>query len=263
MSYATKSWRAHHHQPTIEQSMFAGSGGGCRSMRGAFRSGFAPGGPGGSGSWGGGRGRWGGPFGPGGPLGPGGPFGPGGGQHRRRRGEVRNALLLLIAEEPRNGYQLMQEIEQRSDGHWRPSPGSVYPALSQLEDEGLVRAVQSDSGRVFEITDAGREQAERIGAQRPPWEPAEEGASEPSLATMKNLFISIARAGWQVAMEGDPQQIAKACELLAQTRRDLYRLLAEEPEAADSDDAGPAPGGDAAADEDTGAGPGEGAGGNT
>src|SRR5215472_14523876 len=111
--------------------------------------------------WGGGRGRGRGnrQFGPRGGFGPRGPFG---GPHRRRRGEVRNALLLLLAEEPRNGYQLMQEIEQRSDGSWRPSPGSVYPALSQLEDEGLVRAVQSDSGRLFEITDAGREQTERI-----------------------------------------------------------------------------------------------------
>jgi DNA-binding PadR family transcriptional regulator len=164
--------------------------------------------------------------------GPGFGFPFGGGRGRARRGDVRIALLLLLAEEPRNGYQLMQEIEQRSDGHWRPSPGSVYPALSQLEDEGLVRAVQSDSGRVFEITDAGREQAERIREQAPPWERPEESV-EPSLATMRNLFISIARAGWQVATEGDAQQIAQACDLLAETRRGLYRLLAEEPDAPD------------------------------
>jgi DNA-binding PadR family transcriptional regulator len=148
---------------------------------------------------------------------------------------VRNALLLLLAEEPRNGYQLMQEIEQRSDGSWRPSPGSVYPALSQLEDEGLVRAVQSDSGRVFEITDAGREQTERISEQAPPWESGEDEQTSPSLATMKSLFIAVARASWQVAMEGDPQQIAQACDLLAETRRGLYRLLAEEPEAPDQE----------------------------
>jgi DNA-binding PadR family transcriptional regulator len=133
----------------------------------------------------------------------------------------------------------MQEIEQRSDGEWRPSPGSVYPALSQLEDEGLVRAVQSDSGRVFEITDTGREQVERTreAEQSPPWEQRDEPV-EPSLATMRNLFISIARAGWQVATEGDAQQIAQACDLLAETRRGLYRLLAEEPDAPEPDDAG-------------------------
>jgi DNA-binding PadR family transcriptional regulator len=135
----------------------------------------------------------------------------------------------------------MQEIEQRSNGQWRPSPGSVYPALSQLEDEGLIKAVQADSGRQFEITDAGRQQAEQLSGQTPPWEP-DEDQIEPSLATMRNLFISIARAGWQVATEGDAQQIAKACELLAETRRGLYRLLAEEPEAGDDESTGPAPG---------------------
>src|SRR5579875_749321 len=93
----------------------------------------------------------------GGPRGRG--FGPGegrpfgGGRGRRRRGEIRLALLLLLSEEPRNGYQLMQAIEERSAGRWTPSPGSVYPALSQLEDEGLVRSVPAESGKAFELTD--------------------------------------------------------------------------------------------------------------
>src|SRR5215212_1653574 len=90
---------------------------------------------------------------------------------RARRGDVRIALLVLLAEEPRNGYQLMQEIEQRSDGAWRPSPGSVYPALQQLEDEGLVRTNQADGRRVYELTEAGRAHVEEhrteLGA---PWE---------------------------------------------------------------------------------------------
>src|SRR5271167_4854076 len=77
------------------------------------------------------------------------PFG--GGRGRKRRGDVRIALLLLISEEPRNGYQLMQAIEERSGGRWRPSPGSVYPALAQLEDEGLIHATERDGARVFEI----------------------------------------------------------------------------------------------------------------
>src|SRR3954452_7141031 len=86
---------------------------------------------------------------------PGPPWGLRGRGPRARRGDVRAALLVLLAEEPRNGYQLMQEIEQRSDGAWRPSPGSVYPALQQLEDDGLVRAGQADGRRVYELTDAG------------------------------------------------------------------------------------------------------------
>src|SRR5215218_10650720 len=92
---------------------------------------------------GGGHGRPGGPF-PGGPFGFGGPRG-----RRARRGDVRAALLVLLAEEPRNGYQLMQEIEQRSDGIWRPSPGSVYPALQLLEDEGLVRVAPERGGKEY------------------------------------------------------------------------------------------------------------------
>jgi len=75
---------------------------------------------------------------------------------RARRGDVRTALLLLLDEGPRNGYQLMQEIENRSGGAWRPSPGSVYPALSQLEDEGLVRAEEQDGRRTFVLTEAGK-----------------------------------------------------------------------------------------------------------
>src|SRR5919107_2960735 len=111
-------------------------------------------------------------FGP--PFGPGfGGFGPRG--PRARRGDVRAALLVLLAEEPRNGYGLMQEIEARSNGAWRPSPGSVYPALSQLEDEGLVRAEERDGSRVFTLTDAGREYvgSNDLGA---PWEAVRDDA---------------------------------------------------------------------------------------
>ena len=86
---------------------------------------------------------------------------------RIRRGDVRAAILLLLEEEPRNGYQVMQELESRSGGTWRPSPGSVYPALQLLADEGLVRSEARDGGNVFELTDAGRahveEHRERLG----------------------------------------------------------------------------------------------------
>src|SRR4051794_38537649 len=119
-------------------------------------------------------------FGPGhGPgFGPAGLFGGAGGPgfhgrrgRRARRGDVRAALLLLLAEEPRNGYQLMQEIEQRSGGVWRPSPGSVYPALAQLEDEGLVRTEEREGRRVYALTDDGRAHVEGQHDQPPPpWE---------------------------------------------------------------------------------------------
>ena len=112
-----------------------------------------------------------GPFGPGGFGGFGRGFGPGGRGKRARRGDVRAAVLLLLEEEPRNGYQLMQELEERSGGVWRPSPGSIYPALSQLEDEGLVRSDESAGRRAFQLTDDGRayieENREALGI---PWE---------------------------------------------------------------------------------------------
>src|SRR3981189_3182664 len=102
-------------------------------------------------------------------------FGPGGGPRGRgrkaRRGDIRTAALMLLAEEPRNGYQIMQEVEERSDGVWRPSPGSVYPALAQLEDEGLIRPEDAEGRKAFAITDSGRELlAKREPGSPAPWE---------------------------------------------------------------------------------------------
>ena len=152
-------------------------------------------------------------------------FGGPGGRGRRKRGDVRTALLLLLAEEPRNGYQLMQTLEERSEGRWRPSPGSVYPALSQLEDEGLIRSVQDDSGRRFELTDEGRAQLEERGDQKAPWEADEDEKGDPRRA-LRHTLGATAAAAWQVAQAGDEQQIQRANELLSETRSALYRLLA-------------------------------------
>ena len=164
--------------------------------------------------------------------------GPGWGPHRRgrgraRRGDVRLALLRLLAEEPRNGYQLMQAIEERSEGLWRPSPGSVYPTLAQLEDEGLIRSSEADGARRFEITDAGRKYLDTRADEPAPWEPSTEGSEHP-LTELGPLVIQIAKATFQVATVGNEAQRDRARELLADTRRALYRILAEdagEPEA--------------------------------
>jgi DNA-binding PadR family transcriptional regulator len=170
----------------------------------------------------------------------GGPFGGHGwGPHRRgpgraRRGDVRLALLRLLAEEPRNGYQLMQAIEERSEGLWRPSPGSVYPRLAQLEDEGLIRSVETDGVRRFEITDAGREHLDSQADEPAPWEQAEEDAESP-LTDLAPLVIQIGKATFQVASVGDPAQRDRARALLADTRRGLYRILAEDAEQDDDD----------------------------
>jgi DNA-binding PadR family transcriptional regulator len=169
----------------------------------------------------------GGPFGGPNPFG-GGPRGRGRGG-RARRGDVRLGLLLLLAEEPRNGYQLMQTIEERSGGRWRPSPGSVYPTLSQLEDEGLIRATEADGARQFEITDAGREHLATRSEEPPPWEASDEPGGH-ALPELVPLIVQIGKAAWQVAQVGDERQTARATELLTETRRALYRILADDGE---------------------------------
>ena len=148
---------------------------------------------------------------------------------RARRGDVRTALLVLLAEEPRNGYGLMQEIEQRSDGAWRPSPGSVYPTLQQLEDEGLVTTEARDGQRVFELTDAGRAQvAERPADARAPWESAERGPGSERRQVFR-LVREIGMAAAQIIQAGDDAQVAQAQETLRGVRQSLYRILAEDP----------------------------------
>jgi DNA-binding PadR family transcriptional regulator len=164
------------------------------------------------------------------PFGPFAPFdarqfwGPG---RRVARGDVRAAVLRLLAEAPRNGYQIIQELTERSGGFWRPSPGSIYPTLQQLEDEGLVRAEEKDGKRVFHLTDAGWEAAEKAGADAAPWEVA--GAAAREAAIEVPLLISqVADAFIQVAMAGNTAQLDKAKVVMVNTRRALYRILAED-----------------------------------
>lgn len=167
-------------------------------------------------SRGGGRRGWGGPRGFG---------GPGSGGPRARRGDFRLAALLLLAEEPRNGYGLMQAIEERTDGLWRPSPGSVYPALAQLEDEGLVRVEEAEGRKLFHLTDAGRRHVEERGDVTPPWEAVTRNAGEDPRALMHGMR-DLALALHQVGQAGTPEQIEQAKAILAQARKDLYRILA-------------------------------------
>ena len=163
------------------------------------------------------HGGWGGP-----------PFGAGGGfRGRARRGDVRTAVLLLLAEEPRNGYAIMQELEERSGGAWRPSAGSIYPALQLLEDEGLIRSEEVDGRRLLQLTDAGR----RLVAQRPqdqpaPWDELAGDVGDDARAIMK-VAKEVMIAAAQVMQTGSESQRAQARRLLVGLRRDLYRILAE------------------------------------
>jgi len=174
--------------------------------------------------WSGGRhgppfARWGGPFGGRGGF-PGGP--------RARRGDVRAAALLLLAETPLNGYQLMQEIEKRSEGLWKPSPGSVYPALAQLEDEGLIRAQEAGDRRTYVLTDDGRAYIEEHrGELAAPWEQMADSADDDVGALFREMR-RVGMAAAQIGQLGNANHIAKARSMLAEARRGLYSLLAED-----------------------------------
>ncbi|MGA8461343.1 MAG: PadR family transcriptional regulator, partial [Streptosporangiaceae bacterium] len=146
---------------------------------------------------------------------------------RAKRGDVRAAALALLAEGPMNGYQIIQAISERSDGVWRPSPGSVYPALQQLEDEGLIRAEADDGGRrAYQLTDEGRAYAEAHPDElRAPWD-VFAGAVGDTTREMRSLIGQVAMAAYQVLSAGTESQATQARQLLTDTRKALYRLLA-------------------------------------
>ena len=190
--------------------------------------------------WPGGDPRAGFAFGPWGPFGPGhhgpghghGPFGgPGPFPGRRgrgaRRGNVRAAILALLAERPMHGYEMIQELEARTGGVWRPSPGSVYPTLQLLEDEGLISSEAAEGRRRFTLTDAGRTEAERLATAPPPWEEVTEGAGLTRMR-LRGAVAQAAEAAMQVFRSGSDAQQAKALEVLTDARRRLYAILAED-----------------------------------
>ncbi len=181
------------------------------------------------------RGRGRGRRGPGGFGGPGGGFGGpggfrgmggfGGGPFRARRGDVRAAILALLAERPMHGYEIIREIAERTGGAWRPSPGSVYPTLTMLEEEGLVTGDDAEGKRRFTLTDTGKVEVEsREGP--PPWEEVT-AAAPPGTMAFGEAMAATMPAIKQVLRSGTPDQQAKAAEILDDTRRKLYALLAE------------------------------------
>jgi DNA-binding PadR family transcriptional regulator len=197
------------HDRSFEMHGFTSDPAGCRPDAGRHRHrrhGFGPGGP-----WGGEG------FGPRGPRGRG---------RRARRGDIRTAALLLLAEEPRNGYQIMQDVEERSDGAWSPSPGSVYPALAQLEDEGLIATEEREGRKLYSLTDAGRKAVEERGERPAPWEQMS-GELSPAVQDLVKQVRDVRFAAWQILRTASEAQIRNAGEVLAKTRRDLYGILAE------------------------------------
>ncbi len=193
------------------------------------------------------------------PPGPGGPFGPGfggfpgfpgfGGERgrrrgggrgfdrhgrgrRSRRGDVRAAILALLLERPMHGYEMIQEIKERSGDLWRPSPGSVYPTLQLLADEGLINDEGQGSRRLYALTEEGRTAAEAI--ETPPWEEIARDA-DPRDVNLRDAIGQLMGATMQVVQAASDEQKRRAVEVLNNARRELYAILGEAP-ATDEDD---------------------------
>jgi DNA-binding PadR family transcriptional regulator len=144
---------------------------------------------------------------------------------RMGRGDVRAAVLAVLAEKPMHGYQIIQEIEERSGGAWKPSPGSVYPTLQLLADEGLISAEESGGRKTYSLTEAGREAA-AADEKSAPWEVF--GNRETTRTALPKAGMKLAQAAAQVGRDGTPEQVQQAVDVLDEARRRLYSILAQD-----------------------------------
>ena len=171
-----------------------------RGRRGMFGPGWVMGGPGGPGPWGSGP--------------------------KVGRGDVRLAILFLLNEEPMHGYQVMQEVSEHSSGMWRPSPGSVYPTLQLLEDEGLIEAAESSGKRVFSLTDEGRTYLASL-TEPAPWEQFLSGGHD-QFVGLRDAAFQLGAALIQVATSGQEDQVAAAKDIIADAKAKVYEVLKQD-----------------------------------
>jgi DNA-binding PadR family transcriptional regulator len=163
-----------------------------------------------------------------------GPFGAGG--PAVKRGIVRLAVLRTLLDGPKHGYQIIQDLEAKTGGRWRPSAGSVYPTLQQLEDEGLVRSEERDGRRVYVLTEEGRRAAEDVRGG--PAERFFEGRAERGTDSLHFLAAQVVVAAVQVERIGSSAARERADAILREARRELYRILAEDDAGAATSDPG-------------------------
>ena len=150
------------------------------------------------------------------------------GRGRIHRGDVRTAILLVLADEPMHGYQIMQAMSDRTGGAWRPSPGAVYPTIAQLEDEGLVTTQEEGGRRLVTLTSEGRSYVAERSAQR--GDPFAGFADRPAGPDLRDSLHELHAAARQIASSGTAAQVEAAAHVLAQARRSLYLILAGEAE---------------------------------
>jgi DNA-binding PadR family transcriptional regulator len=143
------------------------------------------------------------------------------------RGDVRTAVLALLAEKPMHGYQIIHEIGERSHGAWKPSPGSVYPTLQLLADEGLIAAEESNGRKTYSLTDEGRKVADAAAEHSAPWE-AQSARNGGRSSALPKAGIDLARAAAQVGRSGTAEQVEQAVAVLDEARRKVYSILAQD-----------------------------------
>jgi DNA-binding PadR family transcriptional regulator len=154
--------------------------------------------------WGGGRGGW-------------------GAGRRMRRGAIRTAILISLKDEPAHGYEVMRRLEEMSGGLWRPSPGSVYPHLQMLEDEGLVQSSEVEGSRTYTLTEAGRAEAEKAA---PVWQ--ESAEADDKIRALRVAVGQMASAAKQLAGAGEGSQVERGIAVIQRARKELYQILAED-----------------------------------
>jgi DNA-binding PadR family transcriptional regulator len=142
-----------------------------------------------------------------------------------RRGNVRFAILAVLQEKPMHGYQVIQELESRTQGRWRPSAGSIYPTLQLLEDEGLVTSEEVDGRRTYTLTDAGRKAAGDTPLSRHLGLDADDADEA---LDVRKLAMHLIGAAVQVKRMGSPEANKAAREILVDARKRMYGLLAED-----------------------------------
>ncbi len=145
---------------------------------------------------------------------------------RMGRGDVRAAVLALLAEKPMHGYQIIHEIEERSGGAWKPSAGSVYPTLQLLADEGLIVAEESNDRKIYSLTEAGREVVSGSDSTAP-WDMSGESSTRTRHGALPRAGVELAQAAAQVQRSGTVEQRQEAATILDDARRRLYSLLAQ------------------------------------
>jgi DNA-binding PadR family transcriptional regulator len=146
-----------------------------------------------------------------------------GGGRRMRRGDVRRTVLVALREGPANGYEVMRRLEEMSGGLWRPSPGSVYPHLQMLEDEGVVRSSEVDGSRTYALTEEGRAEAEGVTL---PFDSG--GEFDDQVRTLRLAAAQLMSAAKQLSGAGEGSQVERGIEVIRRARKELYQILAED-----------------------------------